>query len=103
VHPRNGNTHDNAVLYMAYHHGWLATWVVGSALLWLLLRRLLRERGLLARIQVCTALLGVMVIDLAYPPVPGINIACIYGMFLGILFGRAGAPSAPRWSRTAQP
>jgi hypothetical protein len=45
-----------------------------------------------------------MMIDLSYPPVPGINIACVYGMFLGILFGRGGAPSAPeRLPRRARP
>jgi hypothetical protein len=103
VAPSMGSTHDNAVLYMVYHHGWLATWAVGSGLLWLFVRRLLRERGLIRRIQVCTAVLGVMVIDLAYPPVPGINIACIYGMFLGILFGRAGAPAARPLPRTGRP
>jgi hypothetical protein len=102
VHPRNGNTHDNALLYMVYHHGWLATWVVGSVLVWLLVRRFQAERTLLARLEVCAAVVGIVVIDLAYPPVPGINIAGIYGMFLGILLGKGRVLSVRRWPRTAR-
>jgi len=96
VDPLNGNTHDNALLYMTYHHGWLATWVVGSVLLWLLLRRLQAEPTLLGRLEVGTAVLGVVLIDLVYPPVPGINIAGVYGMFLGILLGRGRVLSVRR-------
>jgi len=96
VHPANGNTHDNALLYMTYHHGWLATWAVGSVLLWLLLRRLQAEPTLLGRLEVGTAVLGVVLIDLVYPPVPGINIAGVYGMFLGILLGRGRVLSLRR-------
>lgn len=103
VDPRNGNTHDNALLYMTYHHGWLATWFVGSVLLWLLVRRLQAERTLLARLEVCAAVVGIMVIDLAYPPVPGISIAGIYGMFLGLLLGRGRVLSVRRLPRPTQP
>jgi hypothetical protein len=87
---------------MVYHHGWLATWAVGSVLLWLLVRRLYAERTLLARLEVCAAVVGIVVIDLAYPPVPGINIAGIYGMFLGILLGKGRVLSVRRWPRTAR-
>lgn len=103
VDPRNGNTHDNALLYMTYHHGWLATWVVGSVLLWLLVRRFQAERTLLARLEVCAAVVGIVAIDLAYPPVPGINIAAIYGMFLGILLGKGRLLSVRRRPGTARP
>jgi hypothetical protein len=96
VDPRNGNTHDNALLYMIYHHGWLATWVVGSVLLWLLVRRLQSERTLLSRLEVCAAVVGIVAIDLAYPPVPGINIAGIYGMFIGLLLGKGRVLSVRR-------
>jgi hypothetical protein len=103
VNPLNGNTHDNALLYMTYHHGWLATWVVGSVLLWLLVRRFYAERTLLARLEVCAAVVGIAVIDLAYPPVPGINIAGIYGMFLGVLLGKGRGLSVRRRPRPARP
>jgi hypothetical protein len=98
----NGNTHDNAVLYAAYHHGLLATGLLVLLSCWLLLRRLRIERGLGARTQILVAVAGVALIDMIYPPVPGINVAGIYGLFLGTLLNPAALrplPPTPRVPR----
>ena len=91
---KDANTHDNAVLYAAYHHGLIATVLTAMVLGWLLLRRLLVERGILGIASVIVAVGGVVLIDMIYPPVPGINIACIYGLFLGSLLNRSIRQSA---------
>jgi hypothetical protein len=88
---KDANTHDNAVLYMAYHHGLLMTACLAMVIGWLFLRRLAGEASGLSRAQLVVAVLGILSIDLVYPPVPGINIACVYGLFLGTLLNRAGA------------
>lgn len=98
----NGNTHDNAVLYAAYHHGLLATGVLMLVLCSLLLHRLRSERGLDAQTQILVAVAGVALIDMIYPPVPGINVAGIYGLFLGTLLNPAALrplPPTPRVPR----
>jgi hypothetical protein len=82
------NTHDNALLYAAYHHGLLVTGIVGVLMVGLFVRRCRGSGGLADRGLVVVGLLGAAVVDLAYPPVPGINIACIYGMLLGTLLNR---------------
>jgi hypothetical protein len=89
IAPKDANTHDNAVLYAAYHHGLIATVLTALVLGWLLLRRLLVERGILGLASVIVAVGGVVLIDMIYPPVPGINIACVYGLFLGSLLNRS--------------
>ena len=84
----SGNTHDMAVLYMAYHHGLLITGLLTCFAIFLVYRRLKFARGGIDRAYVITALIGILAIDLAYPPVPGINIALVYGMFLGLLLNQ---------------
>jgi hypothetical protein len=102
VSSKGGNTHDNAVLYAAYHHGLLMTGFVTLPLAWLLLHRLRIERGLLGGVHVVVAVMGVVMVDMIYPPVPGINVACIYGLFLGTLLNPAALrplPVPPRGRR----
>ncbi|MGI8785234.1 MAG: hypothetical protein ACR2L2_16470, partial [Acidobacteriota bacterium] len=89
VSSEGGNTHDNAVLYAAYHHGLLMTGLVALLVAWLILHRLRMERGLLGKIQIAIALGGVFMVDMIYPPVPGTNVAAIYGLFLGTLLNPA--------------
>jgi hypothetical protein len=90
-----GNTHDLAILYMAYHHGLLITGSLVAAAIFLVFRRLRSANNGLDRAYVLTALMGIVVIDLAYPPIPGINIACIYGLFLGLVLNHRSM-RAPR-------
>lgn len=85
VATKDANTHDNTVLYAAYHHGLLVTGLIIVLLTWLLLHRLRIEPGLLGRLYILVAIAGVIMVDMIYPPVPGINVACIYGLFLGTL------------------
>jgi hypothetical protein len=92
VESKAAHTHDNAVLYAAYHHGLLMTGVVTIVFGWLLLHRLRIEAGVVGKLHVMVAVAGVMLIDMIYPPVPGINEAGIYGLFLGTLLN----PSALR-------
>ena len=102
VPSKNAHTHDNAVLYAAYHHGLLATGVLMLVLCSLLLHRLRSERGLDAQTQILVAVAGVALIDMIYPPVPGINVAGIYGLFLGTLLNPAALrplPPTPRVPR----
>jgi hypothetical protein len=102
VASKDANTHDNAVLYAAYHHGLLATGALVLMLSWLLLHRLRMDRGLIGKTQVLVAVAGVMLVDMVYPPVPGINEAAIYGLFLGTLFNPAALrplPPKPRLQR----
>jgi len=102
VASQGGNTHDNAVLYAAYHHGLLMTSLLALVFVWLLLHRLRIERRLLGRLHVLVAVMGVVLVDMIYPPVPGINVACIYGLFLGVLFnpGLRPLPVPPRGRRS---
>jgi hypothetical protein len=94
----NANTHDNSVLYAAYHHGLLMTGLVALMVAWLVLHRLRMERSLLGKVQVGIAFAGVFIIDMIYPPVPGINVAATYGLFLGTLLN----PAALRPLRAAR-
>ena len=95
VASKDANTHDNAVLYAAYHHGLLMTALATAIMALLLLHRLRMQRGIVGKLQVLIAVAGVVLIDMIYPPVPGINVAGIYGLFLGILLNPASLRPLP--------
>ena len=61
------NTHDNALLYAAYHHGLLVTGIVLAITAWLVMRRLRGRGGVADRGLVAVALLGMAVVDLGVP------------------------------------
>ncbi len=85
VDPRNGNTHDMMILYMVYHHG------VFGALLWfgytgmLLLNRWNTVSGVGNKALFLLPVAGLIIIDLVFPPVPGVGMSFTYGALLGVV------------------
>lgn len=101
ISAQNANTHDNSVLYAAYHHGLLMTGLLALIVVFLLLHRLRIERSFVGFAQVLLGVSGVVMTDMIYPPVPGISVAVIYGLFLGALLNPAREPVPMRTTRRA--